>query len=122
MLYSQALGQHDRALEVVDNALVARRDNVTLLNTKGLILLNAGRPTEATPVLQRAVELSCQLPLYCMHLAYALHLDGRPSQARRYFDSARDQLIPLLPNMTPENKAMYDTLHTNYPPVGGSFQ
>ena len=122
MLYSQALGQHDRALEVVDNALVTRRDNVTLLDTKGLILLNAGRPSEAIPVLQRAVELSCQLPIYCMHLAYALHLDGRPSQARRYLDSARDQLIPLLPNMTTENKAMYDTLLTNYPPVGGLSQ
>jgi tetratricopeptide (TPR) repeat protein len=121
MLYSQVLGQHVRALEIVDNALATRRDNVTLLNTKGLIFLNAGRPTEAIPVLQRAVELSCQLPMYCMHLAYALHLEGRPSQARRFFDSARDQLIPLVPNMTPENRAMYDTLHSSYPAIGGSF-
>ena len=119
MLYSQVLGEHRKALEIVENALLARRDDVTLLDTKGLIYLNAGRPAEAIPVLQRAVELSCQLPLYCMHLAYALHLDGRPLQARRFFDPARDKLIPLVPNMTKENKAMYDTLQANIPPIGG---
>jgi hypothetical protein len=118
MLYSQALGQHTRALEIVDNALATRRDNVTLLNTRGLILINAGNPTEAIPVLLRAVELSCQLPLYCMHLAYAFHLDGRPEQARRWFETARDDLIPLLPGMTRESRAMFDTLQLAFPPIG----
>ena len=118
MLYSQVLGQHARALEVVDDALSTRRDNVTLLNTKGLILINAGNPSEAVPVLLRAVELSCQLPMYCMHLAYAFHLEGRPEQARRWFETARDDLIPLLPNMTTENRAMHDTLQLAYPPIG----
>ena len=122
MLYSQVLGRHTKALEVVDNALSTRKDNVTLLDTKGLIFLNAGQPGEAVPVLQRAVELSCQLPIYCMHLAYALHLEGRPAQARRYFDNARDSLIPLVPKMTKENKAMYDTLQLNIPPIGNQPQ
>ena len=110
MLYSQLLGQHRKALEIVDNALETRKDNVTLLDTKGLILINSGNPTEAIPVLLRAVELSCQLPMYCMHLSYALYLDGRFAQARGYFDSAREHLLPLVPNMTKENKDMFDTL------------
>ena len=119
MLYSQVLGEHSKALGVVDNALSTRRDNVILLDTKGLIFMNAGNPREAVPVLERAVELSCQLPIYCMHLAHALHQEGRLAQARRYFDSARDLLVPLVPNMTKENKAMYDTLQSQYPPLGG---
>ncbi|MCL2709505.1 MAG: hypothetical protein FWE95_01375 [Planctomycetaceae bacterium] len=122
MLYSQVLGQHTKALEVVDKALETNRDNFTLLDTKGLIYLNASEPALAIPVLQRAVELSCQLPIYCMHLSYALHLDGRPAQARRYFDNARESLIPLVPNMTKENKAIYDVLQNNIPPIGGLSQ
>jgi len=115
MLYSRVLGEHDSALAIVDNALLENRDNVTLLDTKGLIFLNAGRPAEAVPVLQRAVELSCQLPIYCLHLAYALFQDGRPSQARRYLDPVRDHLIEIAPRMSPENQAMFDTLQSNLP-------
>jgi len=117
MLYSRILGRHDRALEIINGALESKKDHVTLLDTKGLILLNSGNPSEAIPVLQRAVELSCQLPIYCMHLAYALHQDGRDSQARRYFDPVRDQLISSAPNMTKENKAMYDVLQLALPPI-----
>lgn len=117
MLYSRALGNHDKALGVVDGALETKKDNVVLLDTKGLILLNSGNPAEAVPVLQRAVELSCQLPIYCMHLAYALHQDGRPTQARRYFDSVRAQLNEAAPGMAKENKAMFDTLQIALPPV-----
>jgi tetratricopeptide (TPR) repeat protein len=118
MLYSQVLGEHTKALEVVNNALETRKDNVILLDTKGLVLLNANKPEKATPVLQQAVVLSCELPIYCMHLAYALHQEGRSVPARRNFEKARDALIPLVPNMTKENKVMYDTLHSQYLPEG----
>ena len=118
MLYSEVLGEHNKALEVVNNALTTQRDNPTLLDTKGLILLNAGNPEEAAPVLLRAVELSCQLPIHCMHLAYVLHQEGRsPDQVRRYFDPARDRLIPLVPSMTKENKKMFDALQSALPPI-----
>ena len=117
MLYSQALKQHDKALSVVDEALKANKDNVILLDTKGLILLNSGQPAEAAPVLNLAVDLSCQLPIYCMHLAYALQQDGRISQARRYLDPVRDQLISTVPKMGKENKAMFDSLMVTVPPI-----
>ena len=117
MLYSQTLGEHRKALEIVNNALSTRKDNVTLLDTKGLILMNASNPTEAIPVLQQAVVLSCQHPIYCMHLANALYQDGRGPQARGVFDSARDLLIPLVPGMTKENKAMFDTLQSTFTPA-----
>ena len=117
MLYSQVLGNHTKALEIVNDALATRRDDTTLLNTKGLILIQAGNPLEAIPVLQRAVELSCRFPLYCMHLAYALHQEGRTVQARTCFDPVRADLIPLVPNMTKENKAMYDDIQRALPPI-----
>jgi len=119
MLYSRVLGEHDRALEVLENALATRRDNATLLNAKGLILLNAGNPAEAIPALLRAVELSSSPPpMYCMHLAYAFHLDGHSGQARQWFDTVRNSLIPLLPDMSSENRAIFDALQLAFPPIG----
>jgi tetratricopeptide (TPR) repeat protein len=115
MLYSQTLGQHERGLNVVNKALASQKDNISLLDTKGLILLNSKNAPEAVPVLERAVELSCQNPTYCMHLAYALYLDGRDGQARRYFDPVRDQLSAAAPNMVKENKAMFDLLKLKLP-------
>ena len=117
MLYSRVLGQHDKALETINSALELKKDHTGLLDSKGLILLNNGSAAEAIPVLQRAVELSCQLPMYCMHLAYALNQEGRDAQARRYLESVRPQLMELAPNMTKENKAMYDALLSALPPV-----
>jgi len=117
MLYSRVMGQHDKALATVNNALELQRDNTVLLNTKGLILLNSGNAAEAIPVLLQAVELSCQLPIYCMHLAYAYLQEGRSPQARRYFDTARSQLVELATNMTKEDRAMYDALQRALPPV-----
>ena len=117
MLYSQVLGQHDKALEVVEEGLKNKKDHVPLLDTKGLILLNSGKPDEAVKPLTTAVELSCQVPIYCMHLATALNQDGRPTQARRWLDPVRDQLVAGAPKMTKENRAMFDTLQRLLPPV-----
>ena len=115
MLYSRALGEHDRALAIVNSALETRRDNFTLLNTMGLILLNSGDPEAAIPVLDRAYILSCELPMYGMHLAYALHRAGRRTHARRILESVQDHLIPAAQNMSPENREMFDTLQMEYP-------
>jgi len=117
-LYSHVLGEHQKALEMVDKALennvVSAIRTTVLLDTKGLILINAGNPTEAIPVLLRAVELSDQFHVFCLHLAYAFHLDGRDAESRQYFDVARDQLTPS-PKTSKENKAMYDALMVAHP-------
>lgn len=117
MLYSQVLKQHDKGMEVVDKALEMKKDDVSLLDTKGLIYLNSGDPAAAIPPLERAVELSCQLPMYCMHLAHALQQNGQTNQARRYFDQVRAQLIAAAPKMTKENKTMFDNLQLQLPAV-----
>ena len=118
LLYSRVLGEHGEGLRIVRAAQETRRDNFTLLNTEGLILLNAGNPSEAIPPLDRAVTLSCQLPIYCMHLAYAFMQDGgRTTPARRYFDPVRPQLIEAAQNMSPENRRMFDELMSTLPPL-----
>ena len=116
MLYSQVLKQHNKALSIVSSALETKKDHVTLLDTRGLILMNSGNPEGAIDDLTRAVELSCQLPIYCMHLAAALQQAGRTGQARRWFDQARAQLNDMSPNMGKENKEMFDNLQRALPP------
>ena len=119
MLYSRVLRQHDRALEIIRTALETRRDDFTLLNTEGLILLESGSPTAATNPLERAVRLSCERPIYCMHLAYALLQDNRPTHAQRWFDVARPYLIGDVSGMSPENRGMFDRLQLAFPSTGG---
>ena len=116
MLYSRVLGQHNKALEVIESALDKNMDNPGLLDTKGLILINSGNPAAALVPLERAVELSCQLPLYCMHFAYAFHLTGQNGQARRWIDPVRVQLNDAAPNMGKENREMFDLLQSAISP------
>ncbi|MDR1963575.1 MAG: tetratricopeptide repeat protein [Planctomycetaceae bacterium] len=117
MLLSTVEGNHAEGLKVIDTALENRRDNVTLLDSKGMILMNDGRANEAVPVLERAVELSCQHPIYCLHLAKALDMAGRESAARNWFDKSRPLLEAVPGKMTQENKDMFDDLRMKYPPT-----
>jgi hypothetical protein len=116
MLLSTVEGNHAEGLQVIDAALEERRDNVTLLDTKGIILMNDGRASEAVPVLQRAVELSCQHPIYCLHLAKAYDIVGQGSNARSWFDKSRPHLEAVPSKLTRENKNMFDDLRMKYPP------
>jgi tetratricopeptide (TPR) repeat protein len=120
MLYSQVIKDHAKAMAVVDEALAlpANKDNYFLLDTKGLVHLNSGDPNAAVTPLERAVELSCQNPIYCMHLSTAYHQTGQLGPARKNFDQARAQLVPAAPKMAKENKKMFDDLQLALPPVG----
>ncbi|MDR2706025.1 MAG: hypothetical protein LBC02_09630 [Planctomycetaceae bacterium] len=116
MLLSTVEGNHAEGLKVINAALEERHDDVTLLDTKGMILMNDGRASEAVPVLQRAVELSCQHPIYCLHLAKAYDIVGQASAARSWFDKSRPQLESIPSKLTQENKNMFDDLRMKYPP------
>jgi len=141
MLTSQILGEHARALEIIEGALATMDDAnllsteglisnnaespagavlANLLGTKGLILINAGNPAEAIPALLQAVELSHQHPAhsrYRIHLAYAFYRGGDSESARQWFNSVGDQSIPLPPNMSSEDRVMFDTLQLAFPPA-----
>lgn len=115
MLVSEAEGNHSEALKMIDESLKDRHDNVVLLDTKGMILMNAGRPDEAVPVLQRAVELSCQHPIYCLHLAKAMDMADQSTQARNWFDKSRPLLESGTYKMSPTSKTMFEDLRRKYP-------
>jgi len=110
-----AAGQHTQAFEFVDKVLETESNNITLLGTTGFFLLDAGKPTEAIPVLLHAVELSNQSPYYRMGLAYALHLDGQTARSRQEFDVIRYQFPRLASELTKDRKAMYDALLLAHP-------
>lgn len=114
MLLSTVDNNHQEALDMVNTALGKWHDDVMLLDTKGLILMNADRPEEAVPVLERAVQLSCQGPIYMLHLAQALDMDGRESSARNWFEKTRP-LLEASPNILKrENREMFDKLKRKY--------
>ena len=114
LLVSDAVKDHDKALRIIDGALKERADNVTLLDTKGLILINANRSDEAIPVLQRAVELSCQKPLCVMHYAYALDMQGQTAPARDWFNQVLPLLETSVDTFLKNDKAMFDYLKMTY--------
>lgn len=117
MLLSRVNGDNRQALDIINKALATegRHDNITLLDSKGLILMNDGRAGEAVPILERAVELSCQHPIYCLHLAKALNDAGREEQAKNWFEKMRPLLESSPVKMLKENKDMFDEMRIKFP-------
>ncbi len=114
LLLSSIQENHERAIEVIDAALKERPDHVTLLDTKSLILLNAGHADQAIPLLQKAVELSCQGPVYVLHLAYALDMAGDDARARDWFERVRPQIEGAPNKMLKDNQDMFDALRNKF--------
>ncbi len=99
-----------QALKMIDAALEINPDSPTLLDSKGLILLQANRAQDAIPLMERAVELSCEGPIFVMHLASAHAQNGDPDTAMTLFDKVRPLLATRGDKMTKENKKMFDAL------------
>lgn len=118
MLLSEVRNDHDKALELIDKAMEKFHDDVIMLDTKGLVLINANRPEEAIPVLERAVTLSCQGPIYMLHLAQAMDLNGRETSAKNWFDKAKNQLEAQSTRLSKDNQEMFDNLNRKYFSVG----
>lgn len=112
MLLSRGRNDHAKALAMIDKALEDRASEVDLLDSKGLINLNANRVSEAIPPLEKAVQLSCNAPVYCLHLAYAYFLDGRDPLAKENFDKAVK--INARDKLSDTNQKMFDTLSEKF--------
>lgn len=99
-----------RSMQLIDRALELKPDSPTLLDTKGLIHLQAGRMQDAIPLFERSVELTCEGPMYVLHLAYAMLKDSDNTSAATMFDKVRPLLVPQLPRMSEENRGMFNEL------------
>ncbi len=115
MIYSTTMKDNEGALNIINAAMKKdQADNVILLDSKGLVLMNDSRPDEAIPVLERCVELSCQRPIYVMHLAKALDTVGRTSSAKDWFNKVLPDLESGANHFSPDNKDMFDYLRMKY--------
>jgi tetratricopeptide (TPR) repeat protein len=114
MLKSKVNKDHDGALAMVDNALTTKVDDVNLLDTKGLILLNADRAADAVPVLEKAVSLSCEGPVFVLHLIKALDQSGNEGRAQTRFDSALSILNGAKDSFSRDNQQMFQELKAKY--------
>jgi tetratricopeptide (TPR) repeat protein len=114
MLKSNVNKDHAGAIAMVDRALETRADDLNLLDTKGLILLNADRAADAIPILERAVTLSCEGPLFVLHLIKALDQNGDEGRARQRFTSAQSILNGARNSFSKENQKTLQELRTKY--------
>ncbi|MDR2345599.1 MAG: hypothetical protein LBE18_06000 [Planctomycetaceae bacterium] len=114
MLKSKVNKDHDGAIEMVNRALETKVDDLNLLDTKGLILLNADRAADAIPILERAVTLSCEGPLYVLHLIKALDQNGDVGRAKQRFSAAQSILNGARDAFSKDNQVMLQELKTRY--------
>ncbi|MDR0392329.1 MAG: hypothetical protein LBH59_10515 [Planctomycetaceae bacterium] len=114
MLKSNVNKDHNGAISMVDRALETRADDLNLLDTKGLILMNADRASDAIPVLERAVTLSCEGPLFVLHLIKALDQNGDEGRAKQRFTAAQSVLNGAKTSFSKENQKMLQDLRTKY--------
>ena len=98
------------ALDLIDRALESLPDDPRLLDTKGLIYLKNGQPQDAIPLLERAVEISCEGPIYVLHLAYAQLMNGESEKSVTTFEKVRPILITRTDLLLRDNKAMFDEM------------
>ena len=79
---SELPGRSDEALETIDRAIDLAGERAPLLDTKGMILVYAGKPEQAVPFLEAAAFSSASDPRYHFHLAVAYNRTGNADKAR----------------------------------------
>lgn len=84
--------QLDRALALVQRALVARPDDSAFLDATGWVWFKRGNPARALPYLLRAAETSGDEPTVLEHLGEVLLRVGRRAEARDRFLRAAQAL------------------------------
>ena len=82
-LLSELPGRSEEALETIDRAIDLAGEQAALLDTKGTILLHAGKPEQAVPFLEAAAFSSVSDPRYHFHLAVARFRSGDLNKARK---------------------------------------
>jgi tetratricopeptide (TPR) repeat protein len=90
LLLSERPGKISEALRYIDQAIQIAGARADLLDTKGAILIQQGRPDDALPLLQEAVAKHSADPRVHFHLAIALQRVGETESARTTLQTALD--------------------------------
>jgi tetratricopeptide (TPR) repeat protein len=88
-LLGEQPGHAQEALEFIDRAVSLAGPQGWLLETRGEILLGAGRVEEALPLVVEAASSAQPDPRVLLHLAKAYCMAGKLDQARKALDDAR---------------------------------
>jgi tetratricopeptide (TPR) repeat protein len=96
-------GEHDRALKMLNKAMEIAGPNPHFLDTRALIHLAAGRPTEARKDLENAIAESSQ-PMFHFHLAQVYLAEKNRSSATMAYRNA----VSLGLTKTPMTKLEHD--------------
>jgi len=84
--------RRDEALKYVDQALRIAGPEPNLLDTKGTVLLRQGKPEEAKPLLEQALDASSDPdPRFHLHLAEACFRLGQTERALALLNDAREK-------------------------------
>lgn len=88
VLLAEHKGETKDALRYVERAIQISGPHATLLDTKGMILVQDGRPDEATQLLKQAAGTENADPRFHFHLAVALQRVGQSEEARTAWEKA----------------------------------
>jgi Flp pilus assembly protein TadD len=88
-LLAEQPGQSQEALRVIEQAIQLVGQQAPLLDTKGMVLLHAGRVREAVRCLEAAAASARPDPRYSFHLAVAYDRLGCTDKAREALRKAR---------------------------------
>ncbi len=100
----------DRALELIQEAIVSVGQAPELLDTQGVVLMMSGRFEEAIGVLSQAIAKQ-DSSLVRLHLAEAYRLWGKPAQSKAEFEKAVALKLPVS-RLHPFDRAIFDRLQT----------
>ena len=98
------------ALDLINRALQVDPKNAVFLDTKGLILLKDGKPQDAIPLFEQAVDLTCEGPIYVLHLAFAQLKNDSNADAATTFNKVRALLVTRSDSLPKDSKSMFDEL------------
>ena len=108
-----ALGENEKALKIIEEALKLSSNDINVLNNAGLINFNLGKMKEAEAFFDRALKIAHNFPDALINMGNLKLKEGKAEQAENYFNDA------IKYNKMPgKNETIYMALGNYYQQVG----
>ena len=108
-----ALGENEKALKIIEEALKLTSNDINVLNNAGLINFNLNRLEEAEAFFNRALKIAYNFPDALINMGNLKLKEGKADQAENYFNDA------IKYNKMPgKNEMIYMALGNYYQQVG----
>jgi exosortase len=100
------------SLTIINRAIKKYGNDVTLLDTKGQVLVLSGQSREGLTLLAEAASVQGSDPLLLLHLANAYLAAGKPAEARTAYRRAQVYNVAALV-VTPGDRAIVERMEAN---------